>query len=580
MVHPFSFLARHKKKSIASLILILLLGTVVFFVMRPKAQEYVTAVAEIGDIEQTVEAVGTVISENDLQLKFPGVGIVSEVNVQEGDRVEAGTVLARLRAGSVGAAVAIQAAAVQVAQADLDKLEQGIRPEDIAILEAQVSNKLASLQVAQSALASAKQNLVQAQDQLQSLQQEAMTALAGQVATSKSAISAQLVVAETALSTVRDIMGNTGFLDAVLRDKPGEDNVITAASTAAQATIQTARNQGQSAGTYDAVLLALQTAQNALLQTSGVVDKLFILLDTLPETTYFSPSVRATLKTTLAAQRSLLQTAQSAISSTQSNLQSASAGYDTRISASQAAIVTNQGARDRAQADILTYQTALQAQQADLASKKAPPRDTDLNSAQARVRQAQGALAQASAAYNDTILRAPVSGTVTHVNIKTGESLPLDTAISLLGDSPFRVEINVSEVDVPKLTFSQSGSITLDAFPDTKYKLHVSEIDTSPTLVQGVSKYRAKLDFNYPHSEFKIGMTGDVTVLTGERKNVVKVPSRAVLTKQSGEKIVRILGEDKKVTEVPVTLGMEGQDGDVEVSSGLKGDETVVVLIK
>lgn len=580
MALSFSFITRHKKTSIALAIVAIVVIGGVALLMRPSAPQYVTAIAQKGDIHQTVEAVGTVTSEHDLELKFPVGGIVAEVDVQEGDRVHAGDILAKLRAGSLGAAVAIQSAAVDSAQAELQKLEEGMRPEDLAIAQAQVDNKKASLQAAQSALESAKQNLAQAQDQLVTLKQEAQTSLSGQVTTATSTLSSQLVIGQTALSTVRDIITNTAFLDAVLRSQPGQDSTIDIARQSLLSTLQSAQTSATSAADYQTALQVMQTGQAALAKTSTLLDQLFSLLDTLPETSYYTTTIRASLKSSLSAQRSLVQTAQGAIAGALSSLQTASAGYDTRIAAEEAAITTNTGLRDKAQADILTFQTALQAQQADLDSKKAPPREVDLDAARARVRQAEGGLAQAAAAYNDTVLRATVDGTITHVNIKAGEAVPLDAAIALVGDSPFRVEVNVSEVDVPKLVISQSGSINLDAFPNTNYKVRVSEIDTSPTTIQGVNKYRIKLDFLYPHPEFKIGMSGDVTVFTGERKDVIKVPSRAVLTKQSGDKVVRVLADDGKVQEVTVTTGMEGQDGDVEIASGLQGGETIIVLTK
>ena len=71
--------------------------------LQPAPPEYITAAAERGELRQTVEAVGTVISERDLNLQFPISGIVSEVLVKEGDRVTAGQALARLRAGNIAA---------------------------------------------------------------------------------------------------------------------------------------------------------------------------------------------------------------------------------------------------------------------------------------------------------------------------------------------------------------------------------------------------------------------------------------------------------------------------------------------
>lgn len=563
----FSFLKRHRTATIVSAVVLLVLVVPIVLLLRPKAPQYLTAVAERGDLKQTVEAVGTVTSERDLELKFPTSGIVASVNAQEGDHVSAGQVLAQLRSGNAAAVIEIQSANVESALANLHKMEQGARPEDIAISQAQVDNAKAALQ-------SAMQSLAQSQDQLKTLQQEADTTLAGQVQTSESTISSQLITAETSLSAVEDVLNKTIVQDAITKASPGADSVIRTQKNAALAAIEVVRQKLTLTTTqsYQDALGTLNDARSAIMQASDTLDQLFNLLSNLQETAYFTSANRETYKSTVSAQRSLVQGALSAVSSAYTGLQSASASYDTRIAASQAAAV-------KAQNDIQTYQTALQTQEASLVLKQAGARQADLDAANAAVRQAQGALAQAEAVYGDTILRSPVDGVVTHVNVKTGEAAPMtDPAMTVLGTSPFRVEMYVSEVDVPRLAHAQSGTLELDAFPGISYKVRVSEIDSSPTLVQNVSKYRVKLDFVFPHDSLKIGMTGDATIITGERTDVVKIPSRAVVEKADGTKVARELLSGNRVSEVVITTGMEGQDGAVEVTSGLRGGETIIVL--
>jgi len=136
----------------------------------------------------------------------------------------------------------------------------------------------------------------------------------------------------------------------------------------------------------------------------------------------------------------------------------------------------------------------------------------------------------------------------------------------------------LSEVDIPKILLSQSGSIELDAFPGINYALQVVSIEPGPTKIDGVSKYRVNLNFVHPHDEFKIGMTGDAEIITGERTDVLLAPVRSVIQNNGEGKIVRIL-ENGKVVNKPVTTGMES-DTDAEIISGLAEGETVIVLIK
>jgi multidrug efflux pump subunit AcrA (membrane-fusion protein) len=63
------------------------------------------------------------------------------------------------------------------------------------------------------------------------------------------------------------------------------------------------------------------------------------------------------------------------------------------------------------------------------------------------------------------------------------------------------------------------------------------------------------------------------------RANVVSVPLRAVIEK-NGTEVVRVLkGDGKTYDEKPVTTGMEGEGGNIEVT-GVGSGTTVIVLIK
>lgn len=573
-------LRHHKKKSIALTIGAVLLLFAIWGITRPKAPEYVTAVAERGDLRQIVEAVGTIVSERELELRFAATGIVQQVFVREGDRVTAGQKLAQLKAGSLAASIGSQAAALASAQADLRALEEGNRPEDIAIAEADLQNKRAALQSAKQTLASAELNIGQSEAQLTTLKQEASVNLAGQVSTSLSGLSGDLTSIENSLAVIDDILARTDVNDALVKGTPASKGLLQGQKRAAVTSIASARASAVSAaGDYQAALKVLVTAKNVADESIRTMDSLFSLISGLPETQYFSASARETVKNMIGSERSSMQTASSSLSSALSALQNASATYDTRISSQESSVVTSKGTRDKAKIDIMTYESNVRSAEAQLQLKRAGARQTDIDSARARVRQAQANLAGSQAQFNDTILTAPVNGTVTHVNIRIGESLPTGAAVTLLGESPYRTEMFVSEIDIPKVKLTQSGSIELDAFRGTHFTLRVGDIDPAATDKDGVPKYRVRLDFLHRYGELKIGMTGDAEIVTGERADVVSIPQRAVIEDDDGNDIVRILQDDQTVEERPVETGMEGASGDIEVT-GVKEGEVVIVLIK
>ena len=545
---------------------VILIGLGISFLLAPKEPEYLTELVKRGDLRETVEAVGTVISEKDLALQFPTSGVVAQVLVKEGDRVVSGQKLVTLRAGNLAAEVSSASARLQSAEADLRALLEGARPEDIAITEAEVANKRAALEAARATLSASE-------SKLQKVETEAATSLAGYITTSKSTATKELAVAESALAKVDDVLSNPDIQDGIARR--GVPLLYSSASL--KEAIRTAQKETAFIPDHHEAIKVLQTSRAAIALATDGVNIVFNIVADLTTSNTLTASERETHKTTLSTQKSNLQTSLSNLDTALKNLQDAAANFDTKIAAEESTITSARG-------DILTYETSLRIEEAQLNLKKAPARQTDIDVAQARVREVRADLSRVQASYADSILTAPIDGVITKVNVKPGESLSMsfqsDAPITMLGSVPYRIEMYASEIDVPKINVTQSGSIILDAFPGIPFALRVSEIDSAATEKDGVPKYRLKLDFVHPHEELKIGMTGDTEILTGERVNVLSIPRRAILERDDGTEYVRILQENGTLVEEDVTTGMEGGSGDIEVLSGVSEGDMVVVLIK
>lgn len=548
--------------------------------IQPTPPEYVTAPALKGDLVQTVEAVGTIVSERDIELRFPTSGVVANVLVKEGDKVKAGQRLAQLRAGSLSASVASAAAILQSEEARLRAMMAGSRPEDIAIAEAELESKKASLQVAKETLETAERTLKNSQQQLQILRDEAEVSLVSDVDESRTAISQKLTVALTSLGSLQDLFSNLVVSDAISKHNASADDDIIRASSTVESSIRSVMTKSATANDFESVLAQLEAARQAGNQASNLIQQAYDLISTIPLTNDFTASVRETHKATLSAEKNNILSAVASLDSSLSTLRNASASYDTRIVAEEAAYDNAIGTRDKTKADIVTYESAVRISEAQLSLQRAGSRQEDIDAQAARVRQARADVARASANLGDTVITAPLDGTITQVHVKNGEYTPSGPSITMLGVSPYRIEMFVSEIDIPKVQMTQSGSIELDAFPGVNYALKVTDIDPAATLKDGVSKYRIKLDFVHPHEELKIGMTGDAEVITGERKDVVSVPRRAVIEDDEGRDIVRVLHDDGEVEERQVVTGIEGSTGDIEVISGIQEGEVVIVLEK
>lgn len=575
----WNFIRRNKWRVIIAAVILLPVAAIAMFAFSPVVPEYVTAQAERGDVLQTVEAVGTVISDRDLELQFPSSGIVAQVYVKEGDIVNPGQRLAALRAGNLAADISSAAARVAQAEADYRELEEGNRPEDIAVSEAEVASKRASLAMARTTLETAEDSLEQSEKKLTALKQEALTSLVGSVANAGSSVLKEITTGQNALSVVRDVFSNNDVIDAIIKENPSEYNSINAALHTAETTLSSLYGTAANPQDYEDALIGLDQTKIAVTSAWSVVSRAFDMISRLQVSAYFSESDRESFKADLNAQKTLLQTSLNNLENGIKTLRDASATYSTRIAAEEAAVSSAKGTMDRSSSDIANYEAALRIAEAQLQLKKAPVRKSDLDSAAASVRQARAALSRASAEYSNTIITAPIAGRITKVHVKPGEFTPSGASITLLGNSPYRIEMYVSEIDVPKVQFTQTGSIELDAFRGTHFKIRVTEVDTSATDRDGVPKYRVRLDFIYPHDELKIGMTGDARIETGKEENVLSVPLRAVLEHDDGTTYVRIMNEDGEIEERDVEIGLEGEGGTIAVTNVQEG-ETVIVLEK
>lgn len=252
-----------------------------------------------------------------------------------------------------------------------------------------------------------------------------------------------------------------------------------------------------------------------------------------------------------------------------------SSTYITYYNSYQAAIETQKSA-------VAAAQNAVASAQANLELKKAQARPAEVQAAQAQILSAQGQVQAAQAALENTIIRAPASGTITSVDIKPGElASALKQVIVLQDVENLHVEASISEANISSIKADQDVDITFDALGvDRHFKAKVQTVNPASTLVSGVVNYKvtASLD-NLP--EFKPGMTANMTILVDQKDNVLAVPSRAIISKD-GNKFVRVIDNTKKKTyhEVQVKTGLEGDGGLIEITDGLNEGQEVVTFIK
>lgn len=235
------------------------------------------------------------------------------------------------------------------------------------------------------------------------------------------------------------------------------------------------------------------------------------------------------------------------------------------------------------QSTVAQAKSAIDQRTAELAIKKSAARGSDVDLANADILSAEGQFQAALARYNNTIITAPVDGTITRIDIKIGELTPAQkNAIVLQDVTNIYLETNINEANITSLTIGMPIEITYDSFgSDRIFKGSITKIDPSSTLVSGVVNYKLTASTEQI-PELRPGMTANMTIRVKEKNGVLVIPSRSIITDDNGERIVRVITNKRtmKYKSVPVTTGLEGDGGVVEVISGLSVGQEFVLLIK
>jgi RND family efflux transporter MFP subunit len=211
--------------------------------------------------------------------------------------------------------------------------------------------------------------------------------------------------------------------------------------------------------------------------------------------------------------------------------------------------------------------------QANLDKIKASPREVDLAYYRATLSQAQANLSKA-------IMRAPIDGMVTKINKKAGELAMSNEVMVEILSPHFEIEVDIPETDIVKLAIGNKVEITLDAFgEDEKFLGSVVQIDPASTEIQDVVYYKVKIALDDGKEKVLSGMTANVLVSTEEKNDILYLPFRSVLSRNgSGEKYVRVL-ENGELKEINVTIGLRGDNGLVEILSGVEEGQEVVLKV-
>lgn len=221
----------------------------------------------------------------------------------------------------------------------------------------------------------------------------------------------------------------------------------------------------------------------------------------------------------------------------------------------------------------------------DLAEARKQTDESDFaeNSKDADVEEAKAGYDIALNNLSRSVLKSPANGIITEVNDKKGDILGtgvIKESFAKMISGDLMIEAQIPESDILKIKMGQKVDFTLDSLPDNeKFSGEVIEIFPASTVVQDVISYKVKFKIDNPDSRFKPGMTANLDIKTAQKDNVLKIPLRAIKEEES-HKYVEVLKDNNQTEKIEIATGLTGDEGMVEVRSGLKEGDKVVTFEK
>ena len=214
------------------------------------------------------------------------------------------------------------------------------------------------------------------------------------------------------------------------------------------------------------------------------------------------------------------------------------------------------------------------------------PRQEQIDSLRGQVEQNKGALAYAETNLANTVIRAPITGTILERAVEKGEFVTTSFVgdrgakgyvVSIADLNDLEVELDISQNDFAKLHSGQHVTITTDAFPDLKYEGFIKEI--SPEANRQKATVQIKVKVLRPDDHLRPEMNASVAFLADRKpassdgtaaKPVVMVPASAI---KDGAVFVLL---DGKAVRRAVKTGATSTQG-IRIEEGLIGGEDVIL---
>lgn len=212
------------------------------------------------------------------------------------------------------------------------------------------------------------------------------------------------------------------------------------------------------------------------------------------------------------------------------------------------------------------------------------PRKEEIDQVRGQIEQARGALAYAQSQLDNTVIKAPVSGTILDRNVEKGEFITTGFVgdkgakgyiVTMADLNDLQVELDISQNDFPKLGPQQKGIVTTDAYPDRKYEGTIEQV--SPEADRAKATVQVKVRVKTPDDYLRPDMNATVAFYNDVKSESASAPKRMVVIPQAALQngSVFVVLNNRAHKRAVTTAG--SSDRGVLIQSGLIGGEDLIV---
>lgn len=173
---------------------------------------------------------------------------------------------------------------------------------------------------------------------------------------------------------------------------------------------------------------------------------------------------------------------------------------------------------------------------------------------------------------------APISGVVTAVSAEKGSTYAGTAIVTIEDTSSYEITAQIPEYDIGNIEVGQKVEITTNGTGDTKFTGTVKSIAPRATTGSSSVTYKVVITLDSMDDRLKLDMTAKLSIILDSKEDVFAVPYDCVQVDDQGNDYIELYSEDAEENErIYVTMGLES-DYYVEISGdGLTEGMTVIV---